>query len=160
MLIPIIFILLRIWSLLLVIIKVEMDVPLGCIAILFFLHIAVNMLAFLNLRKNFIPVLLHVQYYFMCSNICLYMQGIGDSGQGFANAILFVLFTPRVRRYFFRLCIGCEPCRRPRGDPLLVKKAQYGSVPSDPDTDYSAATVSEASAMNEQDIKSLLVNAS
>ena len=60
MLIPIIFILLRIWSLLLVIIKVEMDIPLGCVAILFFLHIAVNMLAFLNLRKNFIPVLLHV----------------------------------------------------------------------------------------------------
>lgn len=28
------------------------------------------------------------------------MQGIGDSGQGIANAILFVLFTKRVRERF------------------------------------------------------------
>ncbi len=89
------------------------------------------------------------------------LQGIGDSGQGFANAILFVLFTPKVRRYFLHCCKNPVVCCR-RGDPLLVKKAQYGTVPSDADSheDYSAATLSEASAMNEQDIKSLLVNAS
>ncbi len=42
-LIPIIFILLRIWSLLLVVIKVEMNVQLNCVVVLFFLHIGVNM---------------------------------------------------------------------------------------------------------------------
>ncbi len=49
-----------------------------------------------------------------------------------------------------------------RNEPLYAKKIQYGSVPSDPDSqeDYSAATLSETSAMNEQDVKSLLVNAS
>lgn len=89
------------------------------------------------------------------------LQGIGDSGQGFANAVLFVLFTPKVRRYFiscFRSPVRC--CQR--NEPLYAKKIQYGSVPSDPDSqeDYSAATLSETSAMNEQDVKSLLVNAS
>ncbi len=43
-LIPIIFILLRIWSLLLVVIKVEMNVQLNCVVVLFFLHIGVNMM--------------------------------------------------------------------------------------------------------------------
>ena len=31
------------------------------------------------------------------------LQGIGDSGQGFTNAILYVFATPRVRSYFLRL---------------------------------------------------------
>ncbi len=38
------------------------------------------------------------------------MQGIGDSGQGFFNAILFVAFTPSVRKQFFSC--ACFKCRR------------------------------------------------
>ena len=34
------------------------------------------------------------------------MQGMGDSGQGFANAIIFVIFTKNIRDSFFK-CICC-----------------------------------------------------
>ena len=37
------------------------------------------------------------------------LQGIGDSGQGFANAVLFILFTRSVRTSFMS-CIVC--CRK------------------------------------------------
>ncbi len=43
-LIPIIFILLRIWSLLLAVITVEMNVHLNCFVVLFFLYIGVNIM--------------------------------------------------------------------------------------------------------------------
>ena len=36
-------------------------------------------------------------------NLILHMQGIGDSGQGFTNGILFVLFTRKVRDKFIQL---------------------------------------------------------
>ena len=36
----------------------------------------------------------------------LFMQGIGDSSQGFANAILFVIFTKNIRDSFLK-CICC-----------------------------------------------------
>lgn len=74
LLIPIIFILLRIWSLLLVIIAVEAKYDLNCGAVKFF----------------------------------LYISGVGDSGQGFFNGILFVLFSHKVRSYFMNLCICCK----------------------------------------------------
>ena len=35
------------------------------------------------------------------------MQGIGDSGQGFANAILFVIFSKNVRQSFLQ-CVTCK----------------------------------------------------
>ena len=38
----------------------------------------------------------------------LNLQGIGDSGQGLANAILFVLFSRKVRNKLWR----CLLCRR------------------------------------------------
>ena len=34
------------------------------------------------------------------------MQGIGDSSQGFANAIIFVIFTKNIRDSFIK-CIRC-----------------------------------------------------
>jgi len=37
----------------------------------------------------------------------LFLQGFGDSGQGFVNAILFVVFTKNVRDSFIR-CICCK----------------------------------------------------
>lgn len=91
----------------------------------------------------------------------MFLQGIGDSGQGFANAVLFVLFTPKVRRYFMHCCKSSARCCQ-RGEPLFIKRPQYGSIVPDPDSheDYSAATLSDTSAMNEHDVKSLLVNAS
>ena len=35
---------------------------------------------------------------------CLFFQGIGDSGQGFVNALLFCVFTPKVRKKLV-LCV-------------------------------------------------------
>ena len=35
------------------------------------------------------------------------MQGIGDSSQGFANAIIFVIFTKNIRDSFIK-CICCK----------------------------------------------------
>ena len=35
------------------------------------------------------------------------MQGIGDSSQGFANAILFVIFSKNVRESF-KKCVLCK----------------------------------------------------
>jgi len=40
------------------------------------------------------------------------MQGIGDSGQGFTNAILFILFTKNVRKAFLNfICCKCRAAR-------------------------------------------------
>ena len=92
-------------------------------------------------------------------------QGIGDSGQGLANAILFVLFTPKVRRYFFiRPCVLCCRPLRDRLTPLSTSHpdtSRYGSIASNlkPNDDFSAATQSDTSGIDEQDTKSLLVNA-
>ena len=44
-------------------------------------------------------------YVFMC------MQGIGDSGQGFFNAILFVIFSKNVRESFKR-CLRCDKSKQ------------------------------------------------
>ena len=38
-------------------------------------------------------------------------QGIGDSGQGAANGLLFVVFTERVRKKLFPINKCC--CRKP-----------------------------------------------
>lgn len=35
-------------------------------------------------------------------------QGIGDSGQGLLNAILFVILTKQVRDSYLRLCCCCK----------------------------------------------------
>ena len=37
---------------------------------------------------------------------CTFVQGIGDSSQGFANAIIFVIFTKNIRDSFIK-CICC-----------------------------------------------------
>lgn len=37
----------------------------------------------------------------------LYLQAIGDSGQGFANGLLFGLFTEKVRSYYYKLIGRC-----------------------------------------------------
>ncbi|KAJ7336572.1 Basement membrane-specific heparan sulfate proteoglycan core protein [Desmophyllum pertusum] len=49
------------------------------------------------------------------------LQGIGDNSQGFANFVLFCLFTDKIRERF-RLCCGhCMPvcCRTAERDPML-----------------------------------------
>ena len=63
------------------------------------------------------------------------LQGIGDSGQGFANAILFVLFTPKVRRYFLRLLL-CHCLWKKSRNQINIQntaKIYYGTVPSNSD---------------------------
>ena len=61
-------------------------------------------------------------------------QGIGDSGQGFANAILFCLLTPKVRRYFLRhlCCLRKKKTVEEEEDALSNSTARstplYGSI--------------------------------
>lgn len=50
-----------------------------------------------------------------------YTQGIGDSGQGFVNALLFCVFTPKVRKQFLLLLLNSRCLRR---QCLLVVQAQ------------------------------------
>lgn len=84
--VPVVFILLRIWSLLLGFVDVEIGYDSDTTA----------------------------------TTVLLYMSGIGDSAQGFANALIFLLFTPDVRVTAFRCCrdLWCEeriispPCER------------------------------------------------
>ena len=49
------------------------------------------------------------------------MQGIGDSGQGFVNAILFVFFSRKVRMGFWR----CLCCRRQVIDILVPPASAF-----------------------------------
>lgn len=37
----------------------------------------------------------------LCCSICTGIQGIGDSGQGVVNAVLFCLFTQKVRKKLY-----------------------------------------------------------
>ena len=59
----------------------------------------------------------------------LFPQGIGDSAQGFANAVLFVCFTKAVRDAFLR-SIACKSCRKPAG--LYQKKPLHTAPFADP----------------------------
>lgn len=99
--IPVLFIVLRIWSLLLVLIEIEGHGHLNCTALSFFLHIG----------------------------------GIGDSGQGLANFILFCGFTPKVRQYFLKHLLLCRCLRRGTNYRSSVNNTKsavvYGSIPSD-----------------------------
>ena len=71
------------------------------------------------------------------------LQGIGDSGQGFANAILFVLFTPKVRRYFLRKLFCCRSSKnRSSINNRGKSKVFYGAVQSR-DSDYSKTELSD-----------------
>ena len=73
----------------------------------------------------------------------LSLQGIGDSGQGFANAILFVLFTPKVRRYFLRKIFFCRSSKnRSSINNRGKSKVFYGAVQSG-DSDYSKTELSD-----------------
>ncbi|KAL5499672.1 hypothetical protein EMCRGX_G011128 [Ephydatia muelleri] len=83
LMVPVVFILLRMWSLILTIIEVEAQHDLSPTAVSFFLHIS----------------------------------GFGDSGQGFANSILFCVLTPRVRNYLFKCCVSS------RRTTLLVNRS-------------------------------------
>ena len=88
-------------------------------------------------------------------------QGIGDSGQGFANGILFCLLTPKVRRYFLRhLCCCCLRKKKTveeEEDALNYSTARstplYGSV-SIPHSDNSDNSQAEPSINRQQDTKS------
>ena len=116
LLIPVFFILLRMWSLLQSIIQIEAGKSLTCTALLFFVHIGVSFLL-LSMTRLLVQCIMLNRHSYRAFPLSLSLsphlpQGIGDSGQGFANAILFALFTPKVRRYFlhqvFCLCL----CRR------------------------------------------------
>ena len=62
----------------------------------------------------------HVLYF-------VYSQGIGDSGQGFTNAILFIFFTKNVRRSFVRFL--CCKCRQPEEEATSsVTNPTYTSI--------------------------------
>ncbi len=77
--------------------------------------------------------------HFVCSLI-IFIQGIGDSSQGFANAILFVIFSKNVRESF-KKCIQCKSSQR----SLIINAGDESGESSrmlEPsrDSDYEATT--------------------
>ena len=59
----------------------------------------------------------------------MYFQGIGDSSQGFANFVLFCLFTDKIREKF-RVCDQRPAvCRRSlETSNSLLKSTNYGAT--------------------------------
>lgn len=95
MLIPVAFIILRIWT---------------CIVNILYLYAAVD--------QHKVPDWI--------DKTLIYLSGIGDSGQGFANAILFVVFTKNVRKSFYKwIC-----CKRGESED----SQQLPEMPSTPET--------------------------
>lgn len=78
--------------------------------------------------------------YLGISTLCVgirttFLQGIGDSGQGFVNAILFIAFTKQARNSLKRLlCCKCfrnhinslEDTTSEEGSPTFSKSSQSG----------------------------------
>ena len=54
----------------------------------------------------------------------VYLQGIGDSSQGFANAIIFVIFTKNIRDSF----IDCLTCWKRKKDDSTTLEAEVGQI--------------------------------
>ena len=146
LLIPIFFILLRIWSLLQSIVQIEAGINLNCTTLLFFVHIGVSLLfcCWVHHKKSISKLTIFMISLSLSLPPSLPLplsQGIGDSGQGFANAILFVLFTPKVRRYFLHW-VFCSPlCRRARTrSPIIINRGNsniyYRAVQS-PNSEHS-----------------------
>ena len=95
-------------------------------------------------------------------SLSLSLQGIGDSGQGFANAILFVLFTPKVRRYFLRLVL-CRHLWHRSEHPVNIQgkaKIYYGSVPSNSEYKSEVSDSPTASEGVGNDASNLILNKS
>ena len=61
------------------------------------------------------------------------VQGIGDSGQGMVNAVLFVLLTKQVRDAFLQLC-GCRSAVQQKAvdtvkkEPTEITRLKAGST--------------------------------
>jgi G protein-coupled receptor 157 len=111
-------------------------------------------LQFLDIKLIFIPIvfiflkmwssiLLFLFYYCRVSpdnlpnpisQILIYFSGIGDSGQGFANGILFVFLTPIVRQKFilrfFNICKRKKPEVPDEQTSLVKKKIEYSPCAS------------------------------
>ena len=54
-----------------------------------------------------------IAYLFLADYLFFILQGVGDSSQGFANFVLFCLFTEKIRKKFRLSCIRFTPycCR-------------------------------------------------
>lgn len=92
-------------------------------------------------------------------------QGIGDSGQGFFNGILYVLFSYKVRSYLLHVLLCCGRGSSQSTVSLSDQRAAfYGSFSSDAarrseDRDCSDEGSDAESAGNKhQQHKSLLLN--
>lgn len=58
--------------------------------------------------------------------VWVYLQAIGDSGQGIANGLLFGLFTEKVRSYYYKLLGRCT--RRYEGGKVNETSPVYAKV--------------------------------
>ena len=65
--------------------------------------------------------------------LCVLCQGIGDSGQGAVNAILFVIFTRSVRRRILAIC--CCFCQRKQQSTKNALQNGQDEVSDDSDTE-------------------------
>ena len=54
------------------------------------------------------------------NRLIFYMQGIGNCAQGFVDAVLFVAFTPEIRKKF----IVCKGKKKPKKHSLLYAESK------------------------------------
>ena len=87
------------------------------------------------------------------------LQGIGDSSQGFANAILFVIFTKNIRDSFIK-CISCRKRGSARSDDgkdganCEIQNPEHSSDTSQP----SVPVLSEAELSASEEVSLVFVS--
>ena len=127
--IPILFVVLRIWSFLLVQLttNVSNTLPCGLMMVLLFLAVRQNHTKLPPPPPCFSSLFpycsLSVSSYCSPVSLCsIILQGIGDSGQGFFNAIIFCLFNKKIRRALKTFHLRCwEKWRTKRNGTSLVR---------------------------------------
>ena len=73
------------------------------------------------------------------------MQAVGDSGQGWGNAVLYIFLSPKIRTRLF--CNPCQTCLRMSGRKLQAVGQRLASVGAHR-LDESQSTASSSQSQN------------
>ena len=82
-------------------------------------------------KFNFLCSYIHTRTYAIHEHklVYIYTQGIGDSGQGMANVVLFVFLTPPVRKRLGRVVLFWRPVvKQPVPNKTINREYRHRSV--------------------------------